>query len=179
MNIQRSAGRTFVVFFKYPWQFILYSLAAMLLSAVTLGILAPAMWLGMGGMFLRAADGVKPSAEGLLKYIDKTLTLALLGFIAGISIMTGLILLLIPGFILAALWFYAPYYMADSGTGIMESLKLSAFTVNKNSLFGHVALVVSLALILAVGFNTVVLSLAAYPLCAGFSAFLFKSVKEG
>jgi hypothetical protein len=69
--------------------------------------------------------------------------------------------------------------MAESGAGIMESLKLSAFTVNKNSLFGHVALVVSLALILAVGFNTVVLSLAAYPLCAGFSAFLFKSVKEG
>ena len=178
MRIQQHLGRAFVVFFKYPWDFILSSLVAIVLSCATLGILAPVMWLGMGDMFLRANDGVKPSVEDLFKHLNKTLMLDILSLIIGLSVMIGGILLLIPGLIVAALWIYAPYYMAHKESGIMESLKLSSITANKHGLFAHVAIVVSLGLVLSIGFNTIIGAFVAYPLCAGFTAFLFGEVGE-
>ena len=178
MKIERHAGRAFVIFFKYPWIFILSSLAALALSCATLGILAPVMWLGMGDMFLKADRGEKPSAEDLFNHLNKTLTLDILGMIIGMSVMIGGILLLIPGLIVAALWIYAPYYMAYSETGIMDSLKLSSIAANKNGIFAHITIAVALGLIMSLGFNTVIGALAAYPLCAGFTAFLFDEIKE-
>ena len=177
MLLQRHAGRAFVIFFKYPWIFILSSLAALALSCATLGILAPVMWLGMGDMFLKADRGEKPSAEDLFNHLNKTLMLDILGIVIGLSIMIGGILLLIPGLIVAALWIYAPYYMAGRETGIIESLKLSSTAANKNGIFAHITIAVTLGLILSLGFNTVIGALAAYPLCAGFTAFLFEEIK--
>ena len=177
MKIQRHAGRAFVVFFRYPWLFILSSLAALALSCATLGILAPVMWLGMGDMFLKADRGEKPSAEDLFNHLNRTLMLDILGIIIGLSVMIGGILLLVPGLIVAALWIYAPYYMANRETGVVESLKLSSVAVNKNGLLAHITIVVTLWLIMSIGFNTVIGALAAYPLCAGFTAFLFDEIK--
>lgn len=177
--IQRHLGRVFVVFFKYPWDFILSSLVAILLSCATLGILAPVMWLGMGDMFLRANEGEKPSVEDLFNHLNKTLMLDILSLIISLSIIIGGILLLIPGLLAAAFWLYAPYYMARKESGIMESLKLSSSAVNKHGLFAHVAIAVSLGLVLSIGFNTIIGAFVAYPLCAGFTAFLFSEVREG
>lgn len=177
MNIQRHAGRAFAGFFKYPWIFIISSLAALALSCATLGILAPVMWLGMGEMFLKADKGEKPSAEELFNQLDKTLMLDILGIIIGLSVMIGGILLLIPGLIVAALWIYAPYFMAYRETGILESLKLSSAAAGKNGIFIHITIAVTLGLIMSLGFNTIIGALAAYPLCAGFTAFLFDEIK--
>lgn len=178
MKIQENAARTFVVFFKDPWTFIIGTFIALLLSCVTLGILAPVMWLGMGEMFRKTRNGIKASYDDLFIYMDKAIMLAIMCFIMGVGVALGTVLLVIPGVILAALWIYSAYYMAYKGAGIMESFKMSAFIVNKNSLMNHIFMAVGIWLIMAVGGQIVVGIFAAYPLCAGFMSFMFEEISE-
>lgn len=178
MNIQATAAKTFVIFFKDPWKFILGTLIALLLSCATLGILAPVMWIGMGEMFRKVRDGGTASFDELFIHLDKAIMLAVMGFIMAVCVALGMVVLIVPGVIIAAFWIYASYYMAYKGTGIMDSFKMSAFTVNKNVLLNHVLMIVCIWLIMAVGGQIIVGIFLAYPLCAGFMSLIFEEVKE-
>ena len=68
--------------------------------------------------------------------------------------------------------------MVDNNTGILASLKSSAFTVNKNNLMNHIVVVICIWLIMAIGTKIVIGILVAYPLCAGFMTLLFDEEKE-
>jgi len=176
MKIQATAAKTIVMFFKDPWTFVLAALIALILTFATLGILAPVLWLGMGEMFRMTRDGKKATYDALFIHMDKAIMLAVTGFIMAVCIVIGTALLVVPGVLIAALWMYSSYYMAYKGSGIVDSYKMSTFTVNKNSLMNHVLMAVGLWLIMALGCQIVIGIFVAYPLCAGFMSFVFEEV---
>ncbi len=178
MKIQEKVANSFVYFFKEPWTFILAGLVAGLLTVVTIGILGPVMLLGLTEMFYKMRDGVKPTLDDLFIHMDKTLMLAIQGLVMGIAIGLGIVLLIIPGLILAALWMYAPYYMGFKGMGLTESLKASIHTVNKNGLMNHIFIMLVMALVMGIGAQIVIGTLFTFPLTAAFLGFLFEEVKE-
>jgi uncharacterized membrane protein len=134
------------------------------------------MWLGMGEIFKKFRTGGEISNSDLFMHLDKAVMLAVEGFILAVCIGIGYILI-VPGVIMGALFIYALYFMAYKGTGIIDSIKLSSFTVNKNDLMAHIVVTLVIGLILSVGFSTVIGAVIAYPLCAGFMALMFEDVK--
>ncbi|MEI7542266.1 MAG: hypothetical protein WCJ94_03320 [bacterium] len=178
MNIKETVGTTFDIFIKEPKKFVIATLIALLVTVVTLGILAPVMWLGMGEMFRKTKAGGITSYDDLFIHLDKAIILAVMSFVVFICIAIGTVMLLVPGVIIATIWMYSTYYMVDNNTGILASLKSSAFTVNKNNLMNHIVVVICIWLIMAIGTKIVIGILVAYPLCAGFMTLLFDEEKE-
>lgn len=177
MKIQEHAARVIVIFFKEPLKFVLASLIAMVVSACSLGILAPVMWLGMGEMFKKMRAGAEATYSDLFIHLDKAVMLAVLGFIVVVCVSIGSILI-IPGIIIGALFMYSLYYMAYKGTGLMDSLKYSSLTVNKTNLMTNIVITLAVWLIMSTGFSIFIGAFITYPLCAGFMAFMFEEVKE-
>lgn len=178
MNIKETAKTTYDIFIKEPKKFIIATLIALLITIVTLGILAPVMWLGMGEMFRKTKASEATSYDNLFIYLDKAIILAVLSFIVFICIAIGTVMLLVPGVIIAAIWMYSTYYMVNNNTGIWASLKSSALTINKNNLMNHIVVAICIWLIMAIGTKIVIGILVTYPLCAGFMMLLFDEEKE-
>jgi hypothetical protein len=176
MKIREHSANTMVYFFKDPWTFILAGFIGIVLSVVTLGILGPVMMLGLTEMFYKTRGGKKAVIDDLFIHMDKTLDLAILMFLVFLGVFFGCILLIIPGLILAALWMYAPYYMAFRNMGILDSLKASAFTVNKNGLMTGIVIMLVTTLINAIGGQVILGIFITFPLVCGFFGFLFEEV---
>jgi hypothetical protein len=70
-----------------------------------------------------------------------------LGIVAGLLIVGGLILLIVPGVILITRYFFAPYVMIDENLGIMASLKRS--TELSEGMWGPIWSVIGVTLLLA------------------------------
>lgn len=86
----------------------------------------------MGYVFLKLKNKEVTDFKDVFAYINKFLPLFLQGLIIGLTVGFGLILLVIPGLLVATLFIYAPFYLAYENKGIIESLKLSYRTVIQN-----------------------------------------------
>jgi uncharacterized membrane protein len=178
MKIEENVSGSFACFFKDPWIFILAGLIGMALSVVTLGILAPVMALGIAEMFYKTRDGSKAVIDDLFTHMGRTLDLAIQGFLIGVCVLLGCIMLIIPGLLLMALWIYAPYYLVYKNMGIIDSLKASTAAVKKNGLMMHVVIILVTLLVNAIGIQIVIGVLLTYPLVMGFIGFLFSETSE-
>jgi uncharacterized membrane protein len=178
VKFQENIAKAFVVFFKDPWTFIFATLFALLLTCVTLGILGPVMWLGMGEMFKKVKNGGKAAYEELFVHMDKAIMLAVLGLLIAICVGLGTVLLIVPGIMIGTLCIYCLYFMAEKGFGIMDSVKMSASAVLKNNFMNHILMTVAIWMVLSLGGSIFIGIVVAYPLCAGFTAFMFEQVKD-
>lgn len=89
-------------------------------------VLVIIMSLGYIKMALMVHDGQKPVFKDLFSCYDKVFPAIGIYILITLAVGLGLVLLIVPGIILA-LKFYFPYYiLVDRDTGVIESMKISS-----------------------------------------------------
>jgi hypothetical protein len=97
---------------------------------------------------LDVARGNKTDAGKLWEFTrQRFFRLLGLGLVAGLFIVGGLILLIVPGIILITRYFFAPYVMIDENLGIRDSLKRS--TELSEGMWGPIWSVIGVTILLA------------------------------
>ncbi|HDQ26808.1 MAG TPA: hypothetical protein ENN43_08710 [bacterium] len=172
-RITEIAEKVVKMYLKEPVAVIVGALVALVLTVVTFGLLAPVMFLGLAEFFRKIEKGEKPVINDLFIHLNKFIFLAVIGLISGATIFLGMVLLIIPAFLAAALWIYAPFYHAYEGKGIIDSLKMSAKTAISKNYLGHVVLILALGLVNAVGSALWIGTLFTFPVTAGFVYYLY------
>lgn len=97
---------------------------AIFILVIIVGAIIRAM---LYGLQLEGAKGKTPDISALWE-IGKKYWLRLfgLGILVGLAILGGLILLIVPGFIMIRRYFLAPYILVDKDTTIMDAMRQSA-----------------------------------------------------
>ncbi len=80
---------------------------------------------GLVRMFLAAVRGQEPALGLLFSGADRFLPLLGLSILTGLAVMFGLLLLIVPGVILALGLSMAPYYLVDQRQGVIASMRSS------------------------------------------------------
>jgi hypothetical protein len=112
-------------FSKNAVAFIVGLLLVGLVGTLSLGICLGPMVLGYNMMYLRAARGEKVEVFDVFAGFSRFLPSFLLMLIIGIGVTVGLVLLVVPGVVLAYLFFWAFWIMADGEDDFMVCLKKS------------------------------------------------------
>ncbi|NQT46813.1 MAG: hypothetical protein HQ593_04970 [Candidatus Omnitrophica bacterium] len=97
------------------------------ISIFTIGILAGVLMGGYYWMLLNALrkEDKKVELGDMFGLFSKFLPLLGLFMLQTVLTLTGFVLLIIPGIIVATMWLYATFFMVDKNTGVIESLKTS------------------------------------------------------
>jgi len=182
MDIDRALKETINAIKKEPATILGASLAAIVLSALTFGLLAPFLFTGMGLIFLKIQRNEEVSlnktGESLFFYRAEILLLLAQGLIIFFTALLGMILI-VPGLFVMTVWMYAPFYLAYSGKGIRESLSLSYRAVMKNGFIAHFVIMLCLILVNLVGIKLFFVgAVVTVPLATGFLVYLFESIKD-
>ncbi len=106
---------------------ILSALIFQVISLFTLLILSGPLFGGYCFMTMNAMRKADKKVElnDMFKMLGKFWPLLGLFFLQGIAIFAGLLLLIVPGILLMALWLYTYFIMVDKNKGVMDSLKAS------------------------------------------------------
>ncbi|HVT00976.1 MAG TPA: DUF975 family protein [Patescibacteria group bacterium] len=89
-------------------------------------ILQFAVSLGVIGVALKVYDRKKVQYSNLFDYIHLIIPYVVAGFIYGVIVLVGLILLIVPGIIWGIKYRYFVYFMVDKNKGPIDALKASA-----------------------------------------------------
>lgn len=154
------------------------SLITIALSTFTIGLFYGVAFCGMGYVFLKLKNKEVTDFKDVFAYINKFLPLFLQGLMIGLTVGFGLILLVIPGLLVATLFIYAPFYLAYENKGIIESLKLSYRTVIQNNFLTHILIFSTLMALNFFGMALKMIGLLlTYPIFVGFLALLYDRIK--
>ena len=106
---------------------ILSALIFQVISLFTLLILSGPLFGGYCFMTMNAMRKADKKVElnDMFKMLGKFWPLLGLFFLQGVAIFAGLLLLIVPGILLMALWLYTYFIMVDKNKGVMDSLKAS------------------------------------------------------
>jgi uncharacterized membrane protein len=130
MNKALDIGETLKLgwetFTKNAVPLIVGTLLMALVGGLSFGICLGPMLVGYNKMCLRAARGEQVAVGDVFQGFQQFLPAFVLMLVAGIAIMLGFLLLIIPGFIVAFLFFWAPWIMAENPElGAIDCLKAS------------------------------------------------------
>lgn len=111
-------------------------------------VIAPVMSVGWFYLSLCALRGEDVHALKIFDAFSRFGTTWGTAVLAGLAVCIGLILFIVPGFIIAMMFFAAPFAVMDKGTGVIESMRLSCKITKgfKGRLFGLFCLVFLLSL---------------------------------
>jgi membrane-anchored glycerophosphoryl diester phosphodiesterase (GDPDase) len=126
MDIGKYFGESLNQMVKHPAQLVVAGIVAGLLSAVTISILAAPMTVGLAMMFVDARGRRSLETGNVFRYLNRTFPLLLAEFALGILVAIGLVLLVVPGLILAARWYHVLPLMADKEMSLGEAMRKSA-----------------------------------------------------
>jgi len=135
MDIGRYFGESLNLMVKHPAQFIVAGIVALLLTGVSLSILAAPMTAGLAMLFVEARSRNKPETGKVFRYLNRTVPLLAGEVVLGIIVVLGLVCLLIPGLILAARWYHVLPLMADREMTLGEAMRKSAEITAKDGTF--------------------------------------------
>jgi uncharacterized membrane protein len=177
MNFGKNAARAVVIFSKNAGLIIKVSAVSFLISVLSLGIMMPALFCGMGAMFQKLDRGEKAGFAELFAHIDKTFRLFTLGVIIALASLAGVIFIFLPVLVIC-LWMYAAFFMACEDMGISESLSMSANAAVQKGFFGSLVSALAIVVLNAAGASLFGLGLiVTLPLTAGFLAFSYEDLK--
>ena len=137
---------------RYIAPLILMTLVQVVVSGITLGVLAPVTMAGyMHSILLMVREGREPRIQDIFSHMRLFLPLFLLGLVFFIVTMIGFALFVLPGFlILLAIAFGCLYVlplMTDKGLGVVEAIRESVrMSTGKNTLDQVVIMVVYVGL---------------------------------
>lgn len=176
MKLKEHMNDTIKIAMEEPLLIFGASFAALLLSALSLSIMGPVLAMGMAEIFSKMRRGEKAEFNDLFIHVDKVLLLFVQALLIGAVAVVSVITVLGPLFI-AALWMYAPYYFTFRNEKIVESMKSSANLVMKNNLMLHIAIVLVVAIMFALGAKLFAIgTLIVYPFITGMIKFVFDEI---
>lgn len=179
MDIGRYLSTGLNLTFKQPVPLIAGGLLVFLISCASLGLLALPLYGGLMMMYMRANAGQRIQIGDIFKYLNKTVPLFIALIVIAVLLTIGFILLVIPGLILAARWFYVIPLMVDRDMALGAAMSRSAEMMREKGGLGmHIlAFVVIWVIQAAGGMLWLVPSLVTFPLTAGFYALAYADRK--
>jgi hypothetical protein len=153
-RVFREAGRRFL---DDVVPLVLATLVALLLSIVTLGVLAGPLYAGLLNMVIRRArEGRQPEVGDVFSCMDRFWSF--LGAAVVLVLTIGLAsITIVGGIVLGAIWLYVFPLMIDRRIGLWEAMRTSKDMVVRAGFWEHVALVILLAAVNALGHGPLVL----------------------
>ncbi len=142
MDIVKAFTDAWNIYIKNFFTIFLSTLAALILSFVTLGILYLPLMVGIQMMFVKAKRGEEISLNDIFAPIRRFFAIFFGAIWIGILIVIGLILLIIPGLCWASWWMFALLFIFDKKMGISEGMRASKEIVRKNNLWLHLLLLI-------------------------------------
>lgn len=164
---------------KFIGPVLILTLAHILVSVFSLGILAPVATAGyMQSLLLALRQGRAPEVKDLFSEMRLFLPLLLFGFLVTAALLLGFSLLILPGILITAGLLFATIYMVplmtDSRLGLMEALKTSWSMATTEPWTDQLILTLLYLVIMSLGASVAVATLFTLPL----ATFLVLSVYE-
>jgi len=175
MDIGKAFEDAWKLFVKDAAPLIIGALIVLVLSIVSLGILAGPLWGGLYRMVTRRVREGRPADFGdVFSAFDRFWTLFAAALVIGILVALGLVFLILPGLLLAAIWLYVPLFVVDRGMGLGDAMRASRELVSRAGLWEHVGLVLVIAVItILVGNITGIGFLLTWPLTVTLLSALY------
>ena len=166
---------------QYIASLIFMTLAMIVISFITLGILGPVVMAGyMHSILLLIREGREPKVQDIFSHMRLFFPLLLFGIIVFIITLIGIMLLFIPGvlFVLAISFccIYMLPLMTDRNLGIIDAIKESFSIVTKEHLVDHVVVFILFVGISAIGSSVFIGSLFTQPLATLFLMSVYDSI---
>ena len=166
---------------QYIASLIFMTLAMIVISVITLGILGPVVMAGyMHSILLLIREGREPKVQDIFSHMRLFFPLLLFGIIVFIITLIGIMLLFIPGvlFVLAISFccIYMLPLMTDRNLGIIDAIKESFSMVTKEHLVDHVVVFILFVGISAIGSSVFIGSLFTQPLATLFLMSVYDSI---
>ncbi len=151
MDIVKAFSDSLNIFMKNFLVILLATLVAILISFVTLGILAVPMHVGIQMLFVKAKRGEPVQFNDIFAPISRFFALFFGSIWMAILICIGIVLLVVPGLCWASWWMYGLLFIVDKGKGIGEAMRLSKDIVRKNNLWMHLLLILLAGIVSQIG----------------------------
>lgn len=166
MDLGRALEDAWRLFVKDVVALIIGVLLAIILSVVSIGILAGPL---MGGLFMmvsrRVREGRPAEIGDIFGKFDRFGSLFGAFWVLGILTAIGFLFFIVPGLLLSAIWFYVFLFIVDRDMSMGEAMSASRELVMRIGLWWHVAVVLVIAIVSAViGHITGIGFLLTYPL---------------
>lgn len=164
---------------KFIGPVLILTLAHILVSVFSLGILAPVTTAGyMQSLLLALRHGREPEVKDLFSEMRLFLPLLLFGFLVMIALLIGFTLLIVPGILITACLVFGAIYMVplmfDKKMALMDALKASWEMATKEPWTDQIILTLLCMIIMSLGASVAVAVLFTQPL----ATFLVLSVYE-
>jgi hypothetical protein len=135
------------LFVKDIGALIVGGIVAVVLSMLTLGILAGPLFAGLYGMVVhRVRDGRQAEVGDVFGQMDRFWSFFAAALVLGVLIGLAFITI-VGGFLLATIWLYVFPLMVDRGMGLGEAMKASKDMVVERGFWEHLALVIIVVVI--------------------------------
>lgn len=186
MDFKKHLEKAWQLTFKYLTSLILMTLVMFVVSAATLGILAPVMMAGYCQSILTMMrNGREPVISDLFSYFGLFLPLLAFSVIVAIAIIIGFTLLVLPGIAMACIVLFGCLYMlplmTDQNLGVIDAAKRSWDMAVKENLPDHLVVVILIIGLTAIGSSVFVGTLFTQPFTTLFvlSIYLEKTGQGG
>jgi hypothetical protein len=172
MDFKKHLVTAWELTLKFIVPLILMTLVMTVVSCVTLGILAPVLAAGyMQSILLMVRNGREPDIKDLFSEMSLFLPLLVFGIVAFIAIGLGLVLLVLPGLVIALGLAYVCLYMlplmTDKKLALIDAIKES-FAMAKGDPGEHFVVAIVFVFISAIGGSVVLGTLFTQPLATIF-----------
>jgi hypothetical protein len=158
---------------QYIAPLIFMTLAMIVISFITLGILGPVVMAGyMHSILLLIREEREPKVQDIFSHMRLFFPLLLFGIIVFIITLIGIMLLFLPGVLFVLAISYCCIYMlplmTDKNLGLVDAIKESFSMVTKEQIVDHVVVFILFVGISAIGSSVFIGSLFTQPLATLF-----------
>lgn len=173
MDFKKHMVKAWELTLQFIVSLVLMTLVMSAAAVVTLGILAPVMMAGyMQSVLLMIRDGREPKIQDLFSEMRLFFPLLAFGVVTFVAVAMGLMLLVIPGFlVIVAISFCCIYMlplMTDKRLGLVEAIKASYAMAVRDNMAEHLVVVVLFLAISGIGSSFLVGFLFTQPLATVF-----------
>ena len=186
MDFKKHLENAWHLTFKYLTSLILMTLVMFVVSAATLGILAPVLMAGYcQAILIMMRSGREPAISDIFSYFRLFLPLLAFSVIVAIAIIIGFTLLVLPGIAMACVVLFGCLYMlplmTDQNLGVIDAAKKSWDMAVKENLPDHLVVVILIIGLTAIGSSVFVGTLFTQPFTTLFvlSIYLEKTGQGG
>lgn len=156
MNFKAHFEKAWNMTLKYIAPLIIMTLVMVIVSLLSLGILAPVTMAGyMHAVLLILREGREPKLQDLFSRMKLFFPLLGFGIVVFIGMMIGYMILILPGILFVLAVSYCCLYllplMTDRGLGLIDAVKESYSITMKGNMVDNIAVFIIFMGLLAVG----------------------------
>jgi hypothetical protein len=173
MNFKAHLETAWNLTLKFIAPLFIMTLVMLIVSFLTLGILAPVTMAGyMQSILLMVRNGREPKVQDIFSQMRLFLHLLVFGIVVFIAILIGFSLLFFPGILVALAISFCCLYMlplmTDKNLGLIDAIKESYSMSTKKSIVDNIVVFIIFMGLLGIGSSIFIGSLFTQPLATVF-----------